>query len=106
MTNKGKFCTTIIRNWRSWSGCFDLAKWGLLCFLEKDTKFSMQFNTLDCGDIGTHTFSIETINGIVYVSVDDEKQPITFKAKQETNIWAVENAVKILLNKIQERSPA
>jgi hypothetical protein len=66
----------------------------------------MQFNTMDAGKIGTHTFSIEAINDIVYVSVDDEKQPITFKAKQETNIWAVENAVKILLNKIQEKSPA
>jgi hypothetical protein len=106
MTYKGKFTTTIIRNWRSWSGCFDMAKWGLLCFLDQDSKYSTKFNTLDCGDIGTHTFSIETINGIVYVGVDDEKQPITFKAKQETNYWAVENAIKILLNKIHEKSPA
>ena len=74
--------------------------------MEKDTKFSMQFNTINCGDIGTHTFSIEEIKGIVYVGIDEEKQPITFKAKQETNYWAVENAVRILLNRLYKKSPA
>jgi hypothetical protein len=83
-----------------------MAKWGLLSFMEKDTKFSMQFNTINCGDIGTHTFSIEEIKGIVYVGIDEEKQPITFKAKQETNYWAVENAVRILLNRLYKKSPA
>lgn len=106
MRKKGKFCTTIVKNLRSWSGCFDMARWGFLSFMEKDTKFSMQFNTINCGDIGTHTFSIEEIKGIVYVGIDEEKQPITFKAKQETNCWAVENAVIILLNRLYKKSPA
>lgn len=106
MTKKGVFTTTIIRNWKSWAGCFDMAKWGLLCFLDQDTKFSMKFNTMDAGKIGTHTFSIEDIHGVLYVGIDDEKQPITFKRKQETNYWAIENAIKMLLNRIHEKSPA
>ena len=106
MTKKGKSRTTIVKNLLSRAGCFDMARWGLLSFMEKDTKFSMQFNTINCGDIGTHTFSIEEIKGIVYVGIDEEKQPITFKAKQETNYWAVENAVRILLNRLYKKSPA
>ena len=66
----------------------------------------MKFNTIDAGKIGNHTFSIEDIHGTLYIGVDDEKQPVTFKAKQQTNYWAIENAIKILLNRVHEKSPA
>lgn len=109
MTNKGKFCTLIIKNWKSWAGCFDMAKWGIICFIEKQgEKVEMKFDTMDKGKVGTHTFSIEEIKNTVYVGIDNEKQPIVFRDKKETNIWAVENAIKVLLNRIykQQKSPA
>lgn len=106
MTKAGVFCTTIVRNYTSWGGCFDLARWGLMCFFEKDQKFETKFKTMDAGHKKTHTLSIEDSDGQILVKVDELQHKLPFVQHKETNFWAVENAIRRMLNDIHEQSPA
>lgn len=112
---KGNYCTLVVKSWNNWQGCFDLSKWLFMNYFENGLeKYEVTFRAFNPDQdkpmkrtlspkvkIGNqHKVRIENIRGETYVSIDDgEKLHVQIRRDRETNYWAVENAVRAILNK-------
>lgn len=100
INEKGVYNTMIVYN-REWSGIMKLSIFALNKILNtKADRLRFDIRVHKDQEQHYHLFSIQKKEESVVVSVDRKKKDVALVEYETTNHWAVQNAVRDLLNKI------